>query len=254
MSLFDATASALASAATGQAVGIINRVLPASARQAIGAVGDLAGGNIIGAAARVAGSGLLDNLFPGAGGLVAQAAYWNSPIPLFGGLTPAEVKQRNDEFMGQKLARKNLYVIEVSSNLLGDASSVFNLLAVDLEYSPYAITGDKRKVGAATQDVVTSSEPAELRVTTWDDEAGTIKAWFRAHALATVRADGTVGLPSLAAIRVRIVHASLRSDFGPYEDVGLFRAASIDSALSRRDQAMQEISLTLQQIDTFMTP
>ena len=204
----------------------------------------------------LASSGLLSALFSAAsGGLGSQANFWGSPTPLFGGITPAEAKRIYDEMQGQKLAKKNLWMLEVFSPLLG-LESRFNLFATEVEYAPFIITGDKRRIGGAVVDSVLGHEPTELRLTTVDDKAGTLKRWFSAHHAAVSHRDGTVGLPIEYAIRIKVVHAFITpgSNRGGYEDIGLFRPVNLDVNLSRREDGLQELGMTFSQLDTFMAP
>lgn len=219
-----------------------------------GMLGDVLSGDFEGAAVRLLDSGLLSKYFPGLGGIASQAAYWGTPTPLMGGISPSEAKRIHDESRATEFARKNLFLIEIDSPLQGDVSSRFNLFVTDVEYTPMILSGDKRKIGAAHTDAVNSSDPIELRITTLDDKSGFIKRWFMAHAGAAVARDGTVGTPASYAVGVKIVHAFITSESnqGGYEDVGLFRPANIDISLSRREDGLQEVQMTFTQLDTFM--
>jgi hypothetical protein len=130
------------------------------------------------------------------------------------------------------------------------------MFAIDLEYTPLTISGEKRKIGAAHVDCVNSSDPIELRMTTMDDTSGFIKSWFKEHCMAAAWPDGVVGLPYEYAVKIKIVHGFITqgSNPGGYEDVGLFRCASMDVSLSRREDGLQELPLTFVQMDTFFKP
>lgn len=224
------------------------------ANTAGGALGDIMNGNLGAAGLRILDSGLLRGFLPGMDGVAAQARYFGTPTPLFGGISPAEAQQIYFEMRDRPLCRKNLWLIEVSSNLWGDVSHRFNMFATELEYGQFTITGEKRKVGGASVDIVNSAEPVELRLTTLDDQTGFIKTWFSTHCAATVAKDGTVGLPIDYAIRFRIVHGFIteNSNFGGYEDIGNYRAGSAEFSLSRREDALQELQLSFVQLDTFL--
>ena len=238
----------------------INQHIPIEAHRALnvggGVVGDLMRGDINAAGLRVLDSGLLNDFLPGMSGIASQVMYWGRPTPLFGGITPTEARQIYQTMRSSRLSKKNLFLIEVSSSLLGDwVSQWFNLFATELDYTPLTISGDKRKVGGAVLDSVQSSEPTELRVTTMDDQFGTIKRWYEQHHAATVSQDGTVGTPSQFAIQFKIVHSFITRQSTPaeaYESIGWFRPSSLEISLSRRDDAMQEIQMTFSQIDTFI--
>lgn len=169
-------------------------------------------------------------------------------------------------------ARKNHFIIKVSSALRGDFSDVFNLLVTDLEFSPLNLSGDKKKVGGAYIDSVTGSEATELRFTTYDDQNGTIRQWFEDHAVFVCGKDGTFGLPSSYAIKFEIFRGynrsmsiknqNLLSDMSSllfdvsndqgFLSVGLFRPVTYDESLSRKEQSLTELSLVFTQLDTFM--
>jgi hypothetical protein len=243
------------SMARNAAVGLVNKYIPPSAQRlanaGTGAVGDILRGDFDRAGLRLLDSGLLREFLPGMDGVAAQARFFGTPTPLMGGISPAEAKGIYEEMRGQKLCRKNLWLIEVDSPLLGDFSGRFNLFATELEYSPHTITGEKRKIGAAHADIVNSSDPVELRMTTMDDEDGFVKTWFAAHCQAAANRNGTVGVPAQYAIRIKVVHGFIRPGRG-YEDLGYFRPANIDISLSRREDGLQELALSFVQLDTFV--
>jgi hypothetical protein len=246
------------SMAQNAATGLANKYIPAGAQRMLrtgtGAIGDIMNGDFNNAGLRLLDSGLLSEFLPGMGGVAAQARYFGTPTPLFGGISPAEAKRIYDEVRSVNHCRKNLFLLEVSSALLGDISSRFNMFVIDMDYSPLTITGDKRKIGAAHVDSVNSADPVELKITTMDDTDGFIKNWFRDHCAATASHDGTVGLPIEYAIKIKIVHGFITQDsnLGGYEDLGLFRAANMDTSLSRREDGLQETPLSFVQLDTFM--
>lgn len=246
------------SMARNAAVNAINKFVPASMQRIIssgtGALGDVMNGNFSNAGLRVLDSGILSDLIPGMDGIGSQMRFWGTPTPLFGGITPEEARSIYKEQISNEYCRKNLFLIEVSSFLGGDISSVFNMLATDIEYSSPTISGEKRKIGAAHVDLVNSSDPTELRITTFDDINGTIKSWFKAHAEACAFGNGTVGLPIDYAIKIKVVHGFVTqgSNYGGYEDIGLYRPAGMDVSLSRKESALQELQLSFMQLDTFM--
>lgn len=238
----------------------INQHIPIEAHRALnvggGVVGDLMRGDISGAGLRVLDSGLLNDFLPGMSGIASQVMYWGRPTPLFGGITPTEARQIYQTMQNTRISKKNLFLIEVSSALMGDwISQWFNLFATDLDYSPLTISADKRKVGGAVLDFPHSSEPVEMRITTMDDQFGTIKRWYEQHHAATISQDGTVGTPSQYAIQFKIVHSFITRRSAPaeaYESIGWFRPSNLEISLSRREDAMQEIQMTFSQLDTFI--
>lgn len=222
-----------------------------------GMAGDLMSGDFEGAAIRLLDSGLLSQYLPGLGGIASQSKYWGGrPIPLLGGIGALEAQEIHERARQTQFAKKNLFLIEISSPLQGDVSSLFNLFATDVDYTPMVISGDKRQVGAAHVDTVSSSDPIEIRITTLDDKSGYIKKWFMAHAGAAAARDGVVSPAGRYAINIKIVHAYITqsSNIGGYEDKGLFRPGNIDLSLSRREDGLEEIQMTFSQLDTFMRP
>ncbi len=255
----DALARAVTGYGSSYASGLINKYSPPNLRAfnaGTGAIGDILNGDFNNAGLRVFDSGLLDQFLPGASGLAAQVRYWNTPNPLFGGITPTEAKRIYEKMRDTPYCKKNLFLLEVGSRLTGDESGRFNLFATDIEFSPYTITGEKRKIGAGHADTVNSSDPVELRLTTYDDQIGSLKTWFAAHAQAAASSvDGTVGMPGAYAIEIKVLHGfiSRESSFkNVYEDKGFYRPANIDMSLSRRENALEELQMTFVQLDTFM--
>jgi len=249
------------SMASSAAMSAASKYVPSSVNKLINNSGKIGGklmsGDLLGAAGSLLDTGILNGVLGKLAGPLKQARYWATPTPLFGGISPAMAKAMHQESTGIEYAKKNLFIIEVSSLIGGDFSSRFNMLASSVEYSPTTITGNKIKIGGATTDSVQSSEPTELSITTLDDSNGSIKAWFNDHAHAVVSSDGTVGLPAYYAIKIKIVHAIIESSLfslGAYEDIGLYRPAGLSISLSRSEDALQEITMTFSQLDTFMAP
>jgi len=256
----NAVANVATSMARNAAVGLVNKYVPGKMQRLVasgtGALGDVMNGDFGNAGLRVLDSGILSDFLPGMEGVGAQARFMSTPTPLFGGISPAEARSIYQEQRSNEFCRKNLWLIEVSSRLTGDASSSFNMFATDIDYSPMTITGEKRKIGAAHIDLVNSSDPTELRITTMDDTSGTIKHWFKDHSEACASGDGTVGLPSDYAIKIKIVHGSVAGGHvvGGYHTLGQFRTGNIDMNLSRKEDGLEELQLTFVQLDTFINP
>jgi hypothetical protein len=252
------------SMAVNAGMNAVNKYVPIQAQRALnvgaGAVGDLMKGDWDGAGLRVLGSGLLNELLPGfGGGAASQAAFLGTPTPLLGGISPAEAKSIYAQVRGERRAKKNLWLLEVTSRLAGGALNMpdrFNLFATEVEYAPYIIAGDKTRVGGAVVDCAQGSEPVDMRLTTMDDESGSLKRWFEAHHAAVAARDGTLGVPDEYAIRIRVVHSFITpgSNRGGYESVGLFRPVNLDLSLSRREDGLQELQMSFSQLDTFMRP
>jgi hypothetical protein len=200
--------------------------------------------------------------FPFAKGVIDQGAiafsveqFNATPNPLLGGITPIEARMIAEDLTSRELSRKNLFLLEVVSNLLGSgAGQTFNLFATGVEYSPYTLSGEKRRIGGASNDTLQAGDPVEMRITTYDDKAGSIKGFFAQHAQKAVRQDGTVTPPSYYALKIKVIHGiiSQNYNFGSYEQSGWFRPANIEHSLSRTEQGMEEVTMTFTQLDSFM--
>lgn len=261
MSLFDRVASSVGDSIGGKigalAEGImtqaVSRFVPPAIMKGINDAGrignDVMNGDILSAGRHLLNTGVLGDL-GGFGGMAKQAAYWLGDTPMFSNLSPSEFKSVYRQSQSITLAQKNWFVLEVSSPI-SDISERFNLLASAVDYSPQTVTAEKRKVGGTTVDSVQSSEPTELSITTMDNENGDLKSWFNAHVFAAVGTDGTIGYPADYAIKIKIVHGY---PFGSYQDIGLFRPASMNISLSRKEDTVQELTMTFSQMDSFIRP
>lgn len=196
-----------------------------------------------------------------ASGADALRAFQNTDNLLFGGITPREAREMVTSMLAEQFARKNLFLVEVTSNLGGgtlNMPSRFNMFVTDIEYSPFILQGEKVPIGGAQADTMTGNDPVELQITTMDDRQGTLKRWFAAHARAAAARDGTVSEPGKYAIRIAIAHSFIESSRASagnaFEVIGLFRPATLAVSLSRRDDALEELQMTFSQLDTFMRP
>jgi len=239
-----------------QAADALNQYLPLHRQQLIDssaqALADLAGGDW-----QSAGERLLDHFHPDLSGNKQQTRYWNTPTSGFAGLSPKQALRLYQQQRSLIPVKKNIWLLEITSALAGGTANVpdrFNLLALELDYSPFVIVGDKKRPGAAVVDSVQGQEAVELRLTCLDDETGNLKHWFAAHHGAMVARDGTVGVPADYAVRIKIVYGAITraSAAHAYQDLGLFRPVSLESSLSRREDAPAELQMTFTQLDTFM--
>jgi len=236
--------------------GIANNELLGQADRGLSIAQDLFDGNFSDAGVNLLGSGFLDGIFFGASVYGSQARYLHSKNELFGGITPLQAKQIITDLQAVKFAKNNLFLLEISSSWMTDydATRIFNLFCTSLNYSAQTISGDKRKIGGATIDAVVSTEPVELSLTTLDSKNGYLKQWFKDHAAATVSQDGTVGLPSRYAIKIKVIHSVIaQEDIGNgYNGEGLYRPGAIETSLSRHEHGLEEITMTFSQLDTCM--
>lgn len=163
-------------------------------------------------------------------------------------------KDKSREFIALSRVRKNHFIVQLESKIGGDFSEKLNLFVTDIDLNPMNITGEKQRVGGTFVDRPTGSEATDIRMTTMDDSVGTIKRWFEQHGSAVVASDGTFGVPALYAITIKVLHGVVDGDdvTSAFQNKGLYRAANYEVQLSRREQAMQEVTLTFTQLDSFM--
>lgn len=259
--LAQAAIGAASSAASQAAKKAIDKNIPPQLRGKLDSAGKVVGGlmkgDFEGAALSALEGGFLDGLMGNLGGTARENRQRNQALPIYGGLSIAQVQRLHDEVLSANHVRKNLFVLEITSYAEGDMSDVFNLLCVDLEYEPWNIAADKQRAGGVVLDFVTGQEAVEMRMTTYDNEDGALKSFFARHHAAVAAQDGSVGVPAEYALKIKVLHGVAKGGnrvSSAYADEGLFRVASCGVGLSRREQALQELPLTFSQLDTFMKP
>jgi hypothetical protein len=135
------------------------------------------------------------------------------------------------------------------------AANSFDLLAMDVSYGPSLIS-DHVQVGSGFIDRPTGRNPTELSITTMDDEAGSLKRWFNGKMDQVALPDGTFGLPADYLVTIEIVHAIPSAEVPGYElaysKTMRMRAQTLQVDLSRREQAVAELSMTWTQFDNWM--
>ncbi|WP_062359724.1 hypothetical protein [Vreelandella aquamarina] len=236
----------------------MNSHIPPGMRNTINAgaqaASQIAGGDIEGGILTALESGLagdaLGNLL---GGQASQGRYWSGVNMLYGGITPSEAKRIYQEAIDARRAKKNLFLLKVQSNLVGDYSHEFNLFCTDIERGYGEVTGGKSRAGSALVDTLQQREAGAIRITTMDDRTGLLKRWFLEHIVAMAAQDGTFGVPADYAIVITVQHAFV-GDVGAFAGPMLCRAQSCETSLSRREDAMEELQMTFTQLDTFMSP
>jgi hypothetical protein len=188
--------------------------------------------------------------------------FYTTPNKLMGGITPERARKLHDQQMAMTYAKENLFLLQVvehrtsrEENAWKNAGQLFNMFAIDLSYSPSTISGNPIKIGGATIDGVSSSEPVDLRVTTYDDERGSLKQWFEAKANQVVRSDGTHGLPVDYLVRINIVHQFVDPQ-APipdwvYHGEYLMRPVNMDVELNRSGHDLAKLTMSFHQHDTF---
>lgn len=251
--------SVVGKAVTQRATQLLNKHIPNSLRQKIDT-----GARVLGSAmsgdwenAGMAGvqGGVFDNLIGGMSSDANQAAILRLRSPMMGGGSLSNVREVMERVLTGGHVHKNLFLLEVSSFSEGDFSSLFNLMAVDVDYDPFNIAGDKQRVGGATVDRVNGQEAVEMRFTTFDNQAGELKKFWARHHAAAVSRDGTTGVPANYAIRIKLLHGVVEGGDAPssaYADEGLFRVQTMTVSNSRREPGLQELQMTFSQLDSFM--
>lgn len=214
------------------------------------------------------------------------------PLSLLGGVSLAKARQIQQRVANTDYARKNLWFISVANvtplnlpfeaagaamgaitsgdffsvDTLASAASAgaaflnwsnfdFNLFATDVSYAPVTLNSDSTHVGGAAFTTLTGRELVELRVTTLDDQNGTLKNWFRKKAALMVFPNGAIGLPITYLLKIRVTHGYISDEVdgieAAYFDEFVMKPVSIDTDLSRREDGLQEIHMTFQQFDNF---
>jgi hypothetical protein len=171
--------------------------------------------------------------------------------PVFSGVSYERAVQIFREHADMKLVKKNLFLLEVSSPLTGGESHTLHMLATAIDYPTMTVTSEKARIGTANADLVSSNDAIDITITTYDNKAGELKEWFKKHQLANTPLDGTAGVPSQYAIKLKIVHGVIDEGQHGYEDKGYFRAQSMTHSLSRHEHEIHEISMQFTQLDTF---
>ena len=173
---------------------------------------------------------------------------------LTGGITLKNYAKIMDEFMAIDLARRNLFMFSAVNLATGTAPEM-NMLVQSVSYSPFTVRGDAIQIGAGSMDNVTGVEPVQMTVQTLDDVGGSVKTWFKNLKRQMAPGDGTVGLPLDYLIRVSVTHAfasNRAKDAGrAYIDSYVMRPNAIEFEGDRRDDGLQEITLSFVEFDTF---
>lgn len=190
---------------------------------------------------------------------VALPADW-TPAPLFGGLTLQRYRQVFAESARTPKAWANLFHVAIgeltpSKEAPQGAGGLLNLLAVDVSFAPCTAPGDVVPIGGANIDHLPASERVELRLTTLDDERGSLKRWFAAKADQAVHRDGTMGLPVDYLVVVAVTHMDPEGQAATSARLRhrwLMRPANMDIELSRGAPELERVQLSFVEFDTFM--
>ena len=218
------------------------------------------GGDWQGAGMAALNSGVFAPKLPWVNNAAATAMFQGQKSRASGGVTPIAAQKMVRESLETHFAKKNLFLLSIGQQL-GRTPQLtnINLFVTDLSYGPITITADSHKVGSAVLDQPNGTEPIELRLTTMDDEAGSVRKWFDALASAVTHSDGTFGLPAEYLVKISILHSFVDDDSAAYWLRGKrgwkkemwLRPVSLESELSRKDTGLEEFALVFHQFDTY---
>lgn len=176
------------------------------------------------------------------------------PLEQLGGASLIEAERLHQLAHGTKWARQNHWTVLIDSSLT-DArfAEFFNAAVIGVDYSiGGTVSSERRIVGGVRSDSITGREPADIRITCMDDASGQVKRWFWKHLELASSSDGTVGLPGQYGIRMRIIHSSVLDKNGAaFSWEGWMRPVSLEATLDRRESALEELSLSFTQMDTW---
>jgi len=189
---------------------------------------------------------------------IGAPAYW-APAQLLGSLTIEKQRKQFAEAAMLRRSWKNLFHIRIdelraSKESPGGAGPI-NLLAVDVNFGAITMPGEAVPIGGANIDNLSGSDRTELRLTTYDDERGSIYRWFAAKADQAVRTDGTFGIPAEYLVVITVTQMTSTGEGDSKDRMRhrfLMRPSSAEVELSRRAAELQELALSFVEFDTFM--
>lgn len=179
--------------------------------------------------------------------------------PLWGGLTLDRYRKLFVESAMTPHAWKNLWFVSITEQQPSREAPfgvpALNMLALDVNFAPCTLPGDVVPIGGSNMDNLATTERVELRMTTLDDERGSVSRWFIAKADQAAGTDGTFGVPSDYLLTVTVIQmdpTGEASDLFRMTHRWLMRPGNIDIELSRRAPELQELQMSFVQFDTFM--
>lgn len=242
---------------------------------AVNSLGQVLQGNFGEAALSAVNSGIFTSRMPWLDNAESYAAFMSQPSRAMGGVTPVQARQIMQASLETHFAHKNLFVVSLSvdsanqhamenlsmMNSVGGMFDRINLFVVDIGYGPITISADSHKVGAAVLDAPNGSEPTDLRITTMDDEKGSVRRWFDNLAGKLASPDGTFGLPREYLVKIKVTHSfvtdqSSKNWIGgvqPWSKEAWYRPMSLEVDLSRKDEALEEFTMVFHQFDTYFS-
>lgn len=258
---------------------------------ALNTIGDLASGNFRSAALTAINSGLFTSKLPWLDGAAAGLYFHSMPSRATGGVAPMDAKKVYQETIETHFGHKNLFIVDIVSQfypwdaeegmeslrlfreagLHAPAESAsyakFNMFVLDASYGPKTIAAESHRVGSAVLDQPNGSEAVSLRLTTLDDERGSVKKWFKRLCDTVARKDGTFGTPAEYLVQIRVTHSFTTDDASGYwlgrdgqagakgakawSSETWYRPVSIELDLSRRDESLEEVTLVFAEYDTY---
>jgi hypothetical protein len=160
--------------------------------------------------------------------------------------------------LGQVAAKLQKFGLSLPSSPAGvagpspDIPHLFNLFATSVSYSGVELTSERTVIGGASMDKLTGKSGAEVTITTMDDGIGSLKRWFEGKSDQAVHSNGTVGVPRDYCVFIRVFHATPKAHSRAYASLYRMRTKSMSFDLNRREQALQEVTMTFEEHDTFM--
>lgn len=246
----------------GPVVDIVNNV-----------AGDLQKGDWRGAAEKAINSGVFTAKLPWLDNAHSVIQFARQESRAMGGVTPLQARRMMEESLATHFARKNLFMVSIKNpkakidavdpqyGAEGGPYNLLNLFVVDVSYGPITITADAHKIGSAVLDQPNGTEAIEMRLTTMDNEKGSIRRWFSQLAGQVTNTDGTFGVPADYLLQIEILHSFVteeskahwlsKSGGKGWSQKSWFRPVSLESDLSRKDDALEEFTMVFHQFDTY---
>lgn len=211
------------------------------------------------------------------------------PNPLLGGYSRKETQKLAQIAFTKAYAKNNLFLVRFydknwpnrkpkgsisnfENGLEQGLDTVIDLLAMGVSFNPIAITGDAIKLGMLQGDSIQQSERVEIRMTFFDHTNGVIKRYLSAKKNQMINKDGTANAPDSYTFDVLIIHLNQtvgttkvgKKLIGVFDEDTLInksyskykykvRVSTLDIDLNKREDSLQELQVTLTEVDPFMS-
>lgn len=230
--------------------------VPSTARPLIDV---LAGKASVDSLVDVAKSGFLDKVRAKGGGIAGDAVQallrgdTKQVFSLTGGISMRDAREMFKRAARTNYAKTNLFFISIVDLKSNGSATDINFFATAADYPAFTISSSPIQTGGAAFRGRTTYELADIRLTTLDDTSGSVKKWFVERKKRMVHGDGTFGVPMDYLMKIQITHAYAQEvrGAGVYTDEFIVQPGSMELQLTRRDDALQEVQMTLPQFDTF---